>query len=74
MLCASTFWIARLTAAGSSYARTSFWHCRGAPRKDMESSQFVQARLGTFHVFSHRCPRKKAVAGFPATARSLNIY
>ena len=22
----------------------------------------------------HRCPRKKAVAGFPATARSLNIY
>ena len=33
-----------------------------ASKKDMESSQFVQARLGTFHA--SLAARKKAVAGF----------
>ena len=46
--------------ARSSYARISFWHCRGAPRELIQNSQFVQARLRTFHDFSHRCSRKKA--------------
>ncbi len=48
------------TRARSSYSRTSFCRCRGAPRIHIKPYKLMPAWLIWFYIYSHRYSRKKA--------------